>query len=275
MLEVFYWGVSAYKDESIYREFGVENVMISYLNIERIKNCDFAKRIFVDSGGFQFFTRFNEYPYDINKYLFDISIYLNHVRHFASMDYPCKPEIVKKRDSSVDEHVQKTVELAVRMHEKMRTHPHLRSRFVPVIQGWRLDDYLHCCELYENIGMTAEYDYFALGSLCRRHREKEICRIVRAVKRKLGKDIRLHAFGTKISVLQHKSFLSSVYSADTSAWSFEAMYTETEKGNMPYEIRILPNNLRYRVVFYIYKHKVDKLLQNNHVSLEMFNKEVP
>ncbi len=247
MIKHFYWGIAAWRDRTVMREFKIPNIFISVVNLERypLKSLSFAERIFVDSGGFQFFTRFNEYPYSPKDYLELISSDADIVTRFASMDYPCEPELLEKRGVTVKENIERTVELAVETHQLIeRAYPYLKEKFTPVIQGWRLKDYLSCIRLYKEHGILDEYDYFGVGSVCRRHSEKEVARIVSAIYRRLNGP-KLHAFGTKISNLRERKFVHSVYSADTSAWNFEAMYTHEKKGNMPWEIKILPNWLRY------------------------------
>ncbi len=273
MIRHFYWGIAAWRDRSVMKEFRIPNIFISVVNISRfpLRTLDFAERVFVDSGGFQFFTRFNEYPYSPGSYLELIAKDGDIVTHFASMDYPCEPELLEKRNATIEQNIRRTVELAVEMDEIInRVYPFLKEKFVPVIQGWRLDDYMRCIELYEDVGITADYNYFGIGSVCRRNSEKEVARIVSAIRKRLGGDVKLHAFGTKISNLRVRKFVHSVYSADTSAWNFEAMYTYEKKGNMPWEIRILPNSLRYRAVFWIYKTKVEQMIASHNHTRKIY-----
>jgi len=189
------------------------------------------------------------------------------------MDYPCEPAILKKTKGTARKHIDKTVRNVIRTHKLIQEkYPHLKEKFIPVIQGWRIKDYATCVEKYKQAGIWGQYSYWAVGSVCRRNSIKEIRNILKAIKRE-GGDKKLHAFGVKISVLKDRTIRNILYSCDSSAWSFEAMYTREGKGTMPKEIRSLSNALRYEVVFYLYMEKVKKALnKNGNENLEKYIK---
>jgi hypothetical protein len=63
---------------------------------------------------------------------------------------------------------------------------------MPVLQGWTLDDYWRCVDLYEQAGVPlADYPLVGLGSVCRRQATGEIGMIVRP----LGAVLPFHGFG--------------------------------------------------------------------------------
>lgn len=265
----FYWGTGPPQDVKIFNEYKVENVMVSFKNLwsEYTKNpCqleDFkAKNIFIDSGGFTFFNEYDDYPFTIEEYLKKIDSISDRIAYFASMDYPCEPELIRKRGSSVGEHIDKTIENIIKTHNLIKDkYPHLKAKFVPVIQGWTIVDYINCVENYKTAGLWHEYDYWAVGSVCRRNAVKQTKDILKAIKRTGGKK-RLHAFGFKISNFKDRTIKHLLYSCDSSAWGVEAMYTTPWKGTMPPEIKLLSHSLRYRAVFEIYKFKIEALLNN-------------
>jgi hypothetical protein len=90
--------------------------------------------------------------------------------------------------------------------------------FIPVLQGWRLADYLACLERYSVAGVDlATMPLVGIGSVCRRQATGEICAIVTELAN-LG--LRLHGFGVKRLGLA--SYADSLASADSMAWSYAA-----------------------------------------------------
>lgn len=165
-----------------------------------------AGTLFLDSGGYVFFNQFDDYPFSPRRYLDLVARYRFDL--YASMDYPCEPSLAGAiADMSVEERIARTVENAARLAELeqglglFEAH---RPTLVPVIQGWRPDDYLHCLELHSQAGTLR--DYMAIGSLCVRKDEEEILSVVRAVHEaaiEMGVT-RLHGFGLKITQNQRE-----------------------------------------------------------------------
>ena len=90
--------------------------------------------------------------------------------------------------------------------------------WIPVLQGWALDDYLHCARLYASAGvdLTAARTV-GIGSVCRRQATSEIEEIVATF---ADRGVRLHGFGVKIRGLG--DYGPSLASADSMAWSMSA-----------------------------------------------------
>jgi hypothetical protein len=90
--------------------------------------------------------------------------------------------------------------------------------FVPVLQGWRRDDYHRCVELYQRAGVDlAAEPLVGVGSVCRRQASGEIEVIVHSL---ASMGLRLHGFGVKAGGLVR--YADCLESADSLAWSFEA-----------------------------------------------------
>jgi hypothetical protein len=133
----------------------------------------------------------------------------------APQDWMCEPAMVAKTGLSVGEHQRRTVENFVHLR---RLAPDLP--IIPVVQGWRIGDYLRCVDRYASAGidLTAE-PLVGIGSVCRRQATSEIEGIVRMLK-SLG--LRLHGFGVKADGLRlYGNYLAS---ADSMAWSFHGRY---------------------------------------------------
>lgn len=85
-----------------------------------------------------------------------------------------------------------------------------------VIQGWKLEHYVRCVEMYARAGIDlAAQPVVGVGSVCRRQATNEIGEIVTTLS---GMGIRLHGFGVKKDGLEKYS--AGLVSADSMAWSF-------------------------------------------------------
>lgn len=127
----------------------------------------------------------------------------------------CEPHIVVATGLSIREHQLRTVENLVQLRCLAPDLP-----IIPVLQGWTLDDYLYCVELYRQRGLDLRKEpLVGLGSVCRRQATDEIEEIVRALAR-LG--LKLHGFGVKTSGLRR--YGRHLVSSDSMAWSFHGRY---------------------------------------------------
>lgn len=113
-------------------------------------------------------------------------------------------------------------ESAVRMHQEFTVQNYLELRrvapdlpFIPVLQGWSLEDYQRCADLYADAGvdLTAA-PVVGLGSVCRRQATEEIARIVEHFH---ARGLSLHGFGVKTDGLG--DYGDQLTSADSMAWS--------------------------------------------------------
>jgi hypothetical protein len=132
----------------------------------------------------------------------------------APQDWMCEPWVLSKTGLPLLEHLQRTVGNYIQLREIAPDLP-----FVPVLQGWRLDDYLTCADLYAAAGidLTAA-KLVGLGSVCRRQATSEALAIIDAL-HAIGVT-RLHGFGFK--VLGLRTCGQRLASADSMAWSIDA-----------------------------------------------------
>lgn len=131
----------------------------------------------------------------------------------APQDWMCEPPMLQKTGLSVAKHQVLTVANFV---ELRRIAPDLP--IIPALQGWELEDYLRCVDLY----ISADVDLWAepvvgLGSVCRRSNTDEITRIVSEL---YGLGLKLHGFGVKTTGIENYGHM--LLSADSMAWSFDA-----------------------------------------------------
>lgn len=128
-------------------------------------------------------------------------------------DWMCEPWIIQKTGLSVREHQERTV---ASYCELRRLAPWLP--WVPVLQGWRFEDYCRHAEDYEAAGVDLEaLPVVGLGSVCRRQATDMAEDMIRHFH---ARGLKLHGFGFKVDGLERVGrYLAS---ADSLAWSFAA-----------------------------------------------------
>ena len=171
----------------------------------------------LDSGGFSQLSLYGEWPKDSSKiYVRHIERYRNEIGNMewcAPQDWMCEPFIIQKTGLSVHIHQIKTVTnyLALKMLDDSLP-------FIPVLQGYTLDDYLRCIDMYIRHGIIFR-GKVGIGSICRRQGTQEAYKIISTISKQLPY-VKLHVFGAKISGLS--LFSNLIGSSDSMAWSFDA-----------------------------------------------------
>lgn len=166
----------------------------------------------LDSGGFTELNLYGRWETSEADYIRDVRRFAQdeYLEWVAPQDWMCEPSVLAKTRLTVAEHQ----ELTVANFRTLRAH--LGPLVIPVLQGWTLDDYHRCWELYERRGVDLEREpLVGLGSICRRQNMAEAGRIVRSLQ-----PLNLHAFGVKLTGLE--SFGDALASADSMAWSYRA-----------------------------------------------------
>jgi hypothetical protein len=134
----------------------------------------------------------------------------------APQDWMCEPWITAKTGLTIAEHQRRTVDNYLTLRALAPDLP-----FVPVVQGWRLDDYLACVDLYAAAGVDlTTVPVVGLGSVCRRQATGEASDIINAL-HAVGVG-HLHGFGIKILGLRR--YGQRLASADSMAWSLAARH---------------------------------------------------
>jgi hypothetical protein len=130
----------------------------------------------------------------------------------APQDWMCEPVMLARTGLTVTEHQRRTVASVLDLRHRAAELP-----WIPVLQGWTLDDYLRHADAYNAAGIDLEAEpTVGLGSVCRRQATTEIAALVG----RLSLSFRLHGFGVKGSGLaRYGSWLTS---ADSLAWSYGA-----------------------------------------------------
>lgn len=203
---------------------------------------DFA----LDSGGFKEAQRYGRWRTTAAEHAAKvrrISSQLGSERMLwaAPQDLMCEPWVIYGKnqhlDPKDDRYFHGTRELrglapgdpeqdlttAVRIHQRFTVDNYVELsqiapdiNFIPVLQGWTIDDYLHCVQLYQDAGVDlAALPVVGLGSVCRREDTEEIAEIVDTL---YGLGLKLHGFGVKTDGLG--MYGDQLVSADSQAWSY-------------------------------------------------------
>lgn len=166
----------------------------------------------LDSGGFSELDRYGGWRTGVNEYINAVYRYgerIGKLQWAAPMDWMCEPGMIAKTGLSVREHQERTVSNYLEIRD--------RGPFIPVLQGWTIDDYECCVGLYESAGVNLRsVPLVGVGSVCRRQGTREIADLFRVLH---GHGLRLHGFGVKTGMDSYGRYLAS---ADSMAWSFRA-----------------------------------------------------
>jgi len=170
----------------------------------------------LDSGGFSELSMFGAWRTPAPTYVTAVRRYTTEIGGLvwaAPQDWMCEPVMIARTGLSVADHQARTVASVLELRHQADDLP-----WVPVLQGWTIDDYRRCVDLYAAAGidLTAE-PLVGLGSVCRRQSSAEIEDIAAAL---AAEGIRLHGFGVKALGLGR--YARHLASADSLAWSYAA-----------------------------------------------------
>jgi hypothetical protein len=202
--------------------------------------------MFLDSGGFSFFSKYSDYPFSLDDFL-------ELVQHpyygywpllWAPLDYPCEPAVQRDNLISNADRIEATIDNLAYLSRKA-THPGL----VPVVQGYTLGERLRCCEEIFRRGLNRSL--MAVGSLCALPNVSTITEIVKGLSWAFPGQ-RWHLFGVKLSYFSKLGRVpQSVFSFDTAAWSIGS-----ERKNPRYD--------EQAGRFFAYRSKVEVLFAGRH-----------
>lgn len=168
----------------------------------------------LDSGAFSELSMHGGWLTSPERYIANVRLYSDEVgglQWAAPQDWMCEPFILAKTGLTIAEHQRRTVLNYLELRERAPDLP-----FVPVLQGWTLDDYQRCVDLYAKQGVNLQATpLVGLGSVCRRQGTGEIHAIVEHLSRQ---GLRLHGFGVKVTGLAR--YAEHLASADSLAWSY-------------------------------------------------------
>lgn len=209
----------------------VRAAFISVHRLERRKSSTFPVRRWVmDSGSFTTITKHGGYPSPVEQYAEQIRKFSKNGRLMAAVtqDYMCEPHMLKRTGFTVADHQRLTIE---RYNDLMACDT-AGVRIMPVLQGYAPSDYVDHIRAYGH--RLAHRAWVGVGSICKRNSNPHaVCAVLLAIKKERP-DLRLHAFGVKITALSLQLTRDLIFSADSTAWSFAARY-EGRKAHDPQE----------------------------------------
>lgn len=196
-------------------------VCVSYGRLRGKKRLPMpAAPIFLDSRGFSEIAQHG-------RYTFTARTYARFVRrckeewgpllwHASIMDWMCEPFMLDKTHMTVGQHQTLTVNSWLALNAEDGALP-----WVPVLQGWTVDDYHRHADLYESHTCTrlADLPLVGVGSVCRRQGMQEAAEIIKSLHARGLHN--LHGFGFKLTGLVSKGLrlCNILASADSMAWS--------------------------------------------------------
>lgn len=174
----------------------------------------------LDSGGFTELTKYGRWVTTPEEYVHAVRTYTDLVGNLqwaAPQDWMVEPEMLERTGLTVEDHQERTVANYLELIELYGPgHP-----FVPVLQGWELDEYHRCADSYASAGVVLEeLPRVGLGTVCRRQDTDEAARILTSLADRIGHG-RLHGFGVKTRGFDQLP-VGLLASADSMAWSLNA-----------------------------------------------------
>lgn len=181
----------------------------------------------LDSGGFTELQRYGQWRLDPDTYGGAVTRIIEDCgrppRWVATQDMMCEPWIIHGGVHGGQRFAGTGLDVATHQELTVDSYVWLAREFpfipwLPVVQGWTLDDYVRCVDLYAAAGVDLrDVPAVGLGSVCRRQSTREIAVIASTL---AGYGLRLHGFGVKTQGLA--GFARHLVSADTAAWSLDA-----------------------------------------------------
>lgn len=179
----------------------------------------------LDSAGFVAMFKYGGYRWPLADY---IALAKSHPwLWWAAPDFCCEPEIAADRQE-VRRRVERTADnlnLTIAMANDMGAHP-----CMPVLQGWRPDDYLHCADRIAKF-LPNLPPLVGLGSMCRRHMNGPTgaLAIIDRLDATLPDNVQFHLFGVKGPVAIELRGHRRVASGDSCAWDAAARREATKR----------------------------------------------
>ena len=147
---------------------------VSYARLVRHKRLPRATVGWMqDSGGFTQITQYGEWTVTPQAFIYNTRRHQHSIgmlEHAAPQDWMCEPAAIARSGLTVDEHQRRTVDNYVLLCREAPDIP-----WFPVLQGWVLEDYIRCSEMYRAVWVCLEREpLVGLVSVCRRHKTTEI-----------------------------------------------------------------------------------------------------
>ncbi|QTF82038.1 queuine tRNA-ribosyltransferase [Mycobacterium phage Fefferhead] len=182
-----------------------------------------AEKWALDSGGFSELSMFGGWQTTAAEYVAAVKRYdeqIGRLEWAAPQDWMCEPDMIAKTGLSVDEHQRRTVANYVDLVARWADVSDSEVPFMPVLQGYAVEDYLRCMDMYAEAGVDlGGVPLVGVGSVCRRQHTDEIRAVFEAV---LSRDPGLPVHGFGVKSLGLKVYGDLLTTADSMGWSYNA-----------------------------------------------------
>lgn len=168
----------------------------------------------LDSGGFTELKMYGEWRTSPQQYVEDVRRFVDEIGSLewaSPQDWMCEPDMLAKTGLTVKEHQARTIENYWVLRDLAPELP-----FIPVLQGWTMDDYHAHVDAYTESGLDlACQSVVGVGSVCRRQATDEIGQIFGSLR---SRGLRMHGYGVKSDGL--RAYSQHLVSADSLAWAY-------------------------------------------------------
>jgi hypothetical protein len=206
----------------------LQRAFVSVVRLLRRKQWLGCPEWIMDSGAFSELAIHGHYRQGVETYatqIIRLAAINPELRAAVSQDYMCEPMILAKTGLSVAEHQRLTIERYDQLRELVRGAVYV----MPVLQGYRVRDYLEHIDQYgERLGPGA---YVGVGSICKRNGSPHVIEAVLTGIARARPDLRLHGFGLKTTALASDLVRRTLHSADSMAWSYAARREGRNRNN--------------------------------------------
>lgn len=183
------------------------------------------KRAWLDSAAFTEVVGHGGYRHSAAEFAAEIvsisALFGGRLEFVSAQDYMCEAIALKATGLTLQDHQDMTIaryrELVAALAQLA---PDNAPTVVPVLQGWTPEDYVRCLRAYGDLLKPGAH--VGVGSICKRNSDPAaVLAILRAIKAERP-DLKLHAFGLKLTALSNPEILALIETADSMAWSYHA-----------------------------------------------------
>lgn len=188
----------------------------------------------LDSGAFTELFIHGRYRHSVAEYAQEIRRWRHNGRLLAAVaqDYMCEAVMLAKTGLTVLEHQR----LTIRRYDALLAES-AGVLIIPVLQGFAPQEYVEHIRQYG--ARLAPGMWVGVGSICKRNgNPKAILAVLRAILAERP-DLRLHAFGLKITALTHPGIRELLHTADSMSWSYSARRQGRDQNNYREAVRFV------------------------------------
>jgi hypothetical protein len=179
----------------------------------------------LDSGAFTELQKYGRWTVTAQDYVDQVRRFqeIGQMQWASIQDWMCEPIVIA--GGTIGSITFTGTHLSVAEHQRRTTENYLQLQglapeipWVPVLQGWEMDDYFSHLEQYRSAGVHLnELPLVGVGTVCRRQDTAMAEQLLRDLH---AEGLRLHGFGFKFGGLVRCSYYLA--SADSLAWSYNA-----------------------------------------------------